>query len=74
MITPAKIVAFLKRIRKNIEQRVFARLATNSAAGVMSAADKAKLDSITFDFDRGTLTVVSNGVTLTFAAIKEATP
>ena len=74
MLTPAKIVAFIKRIRKNIEQRVFALLATNSVAGVMSATDKAKLDSITFDFDCGTLTVVSNGVTLTFAAVKEASP
>lgn len=40
----------------------------------MSAADKAKLDSITFDFERGTLTVVNNGTSLTFTAVKEDSP
>lgn len=46
-------------------------LASANQNGVMRAADKAKLDSISFDFQRGTLSVVSGNVTLTFAAIKE---
>lgn len=74
MATPVHITAFINRVRKKIEEREHARLATSSQAGHMSAADKAKLDSITFDFERGTLTVVSNSTTLTFASVKEDSP
>lgn len=74
MATPEQITPFIKRVRKKIEERAAQRLATSSQAGLMSVADKVKLDSISIDFERGTLTVVNNGVTLTFAAVKEATP
>lgn len=59
MPTKEHIKSFIRQVRARQDERY------------MSAADKAKLDSINFDFERGTLTVVSNGVTLTFAAIKE---
>jgi hypothetical protein len=74
MATPVHITTFIQRVRKKIEEREHSRLATSLQAGHMSAADKAKLDSITFDFERGTLTVVNNGTSLTFTAVKEDSP
>ena len=62
---------FMRQVRKRQDERLSNQLATQDKAGVMSAADKIKLDMIQFDFERGTLSVVTDTVTLTFAAIKE---
>ena len=62
---------FMRQVRKRQDERLSNQLATHDKAGVMSAADKIKLDMIQFDFERGTLSVVTDTVTLTFAAIKE---
>ena len=59
MPTKEQTKSFLRRVRQRQDSRY------------MSVADKAKLDSIQFDFERGTLSVVANGVTLTFTAVKE---
>ena len=47
-------------------------LASSTSAGLMSAADKIKLDNIHVDFDSGTLSILTPKGILTFAAIKGA--
>ena len=66
MATNSEIKKFLQEFRKEQDNR----LATQSSAGFMSAADKFKLDSIQFDFDNGTLSIFTPKGILTFAAIR----
>ena len=66
MATNSQIKDYLQAIRKEQDNR----LASHSSAGLMSAADKFKLDSIHFDFENGTLSVFTSKGILTFAAIR----
>lgn len=63
----------IKSLIRQVRERQNDNTATIYKNGMMSAADKVKLDAIRFDFERGTLSVVTDNVTLTFAAIKEET-
>lgn len=62
-----QIKSFVGKVRERQENST----ATAYKNSMMSAADKVKLDAIRFDFERGTLSVVTDNVTLAFAAIKE---
>ena len=74
MPTNEHIKSFIGEVLRRQDARLELKLATSSKAGAMSADDKIKLDAIRFDFERGTLSVVTDSVTLTFAAIKKNTP
>ena len=64
MAFKAEIKDYLQAAFKKQEKRP----ATNTRAGLMSAADKAKLDNIQFDFDSGTLRFFTSKGILTFTA------
>ena len=66
MPTKNQIKDFLHDARKKQDSR----LATQSSAGLMSAADKVKLDNIQVDFENGTLSILTSKGILTFAAIR----
>ena len=59
-----------KKFLRAIREEQDTRLATNTSAGLMSAADKIKLDNIQVDFDSGTLSILTPKGILTFAAIR----
>ena len=61
-----QIKELLQMFRKEQDNR----LASQSSAGLMSAADKIKLDNIQVNFDNGTLSVFTSKGILTFAAIR----
>ena len=61
-----QIKELLQMFRKEQDNR----LASHSSAGLMSAADKIKLDNIQVNFDNGTLSVFTSKGILTFAAIR----
>ena len=46
------------------------RLATSVKAGLMSAADKVKLDNMQIDFESGTLYILTSKGILTFTGVK----
>lgn len=77
MPTHSQIKSFIRKVRAKHDERIakdYQRkdaLATTSMAGLMSADDKIKLNSFTFDFERGTLSVVTNQGTLTFSATQK---
>ena len=50
----------IKDYLREIQKKQDSRLATHTSAGLMSAADKIKLDNIQFDFESGTLSVFSS--------------
>ena len=58
----------IKDYVRDVFQKQDTRLATHTSAGLMSAADKIKLDNIQFDFESGTLSVFSSKGILTFTA------
>ena len=66
MATNDQIKDYLREIQKVQDSR----LATQTSAGLMSAADKSKLDNIQVDFDSGTLSILTPKGILTFAAIR----
>ena len=66
MATNDQIKDFLREIQKVQDSR----LASQTSAGLMSAADKIKLDNIHVDFDSGTLSILTPKGILTFAAIR----
>ena len=66
MATNDQIKDFLREIQKVQDSR----LASQTSAGLMSAADKIKLDNIQVDFDSGTLSILTPKGILTFAAIR----
>lgn len=78
MPTHAQIKSFVGKVRAKHDERIAKNyqrndaLATTSLAGLMSADDKIKLDSISFDFAHGTLSVVTKQGTLTFTATQKA--
>ena len=66
MATNDQIKDYLRNIQKVQDNR----LATQTSAGLMSAADKIKLDNIQVDFESGTLSILTSKGILTFAAIR----
>lgn len=60
----------IKDYLRNIQKMQDSRLATQMSAGLMSAADKVKLDNIQVDFESGTLSILTSKGILTFAAIR----
>ena len=58
----------IKDFLQGVIQKQETRPATSTSAGLMSAADKAKLDNIQFDFDSGTLRFFTSKGILTFTA------
>ena len=66
MATNDQIKDYLREIQKVQDSR----LATQTSAGLMSAADKIKLDNIQVDFESGTLSILTPKGILTFAAIR----
>lgn len=66
MASNAQIKDFLHDVFKEQETH----LATQTSAGLMSAADKVKLDNIQVDFENGTLSIFTSKGILTFAAIR----
>ena len=63
-----------KKFLRAIREEQDTRLATNTSAGLMSAADKIKLDNIQVDFESGTLSILTSKGILTFAAIRGNSP
>lgn len=63
-----QIKDFLHDVRKTQDTR----LANHSKAGLMSAADKVKLDNIQFDFESGTLRFFTSKGILTFTGVKSS--
>ena len=59
-----------KKFLRAFREEQDTRLATNTSAGLMSAADKIKLDNIQVDFESGTLSILTPKGILTFAAIR----
>ena len=66
MATNEQIKDLLRSFR--IEQD--SRLATNACSGLMSAADKIKLDNMQVDYESGTLSILTSKGILTFAGVK----
>ena len=60
----------IKNCLHDVRKKQDSRLATQSSAGLMSAADKVKLDNIQVDFDNDTLSILTSKGILTFAAIR----
>lgn len=59
-----------KKLLHAFREELDSRLASSTSAGLMSAADKVKLDNIQFDFESGTLSFLTPKGILTFAAIR----
>ena len=66
MATNEQIKDLLRSFR--IEQD--SRLATQNGSGLMSAADKIKLDNMQVDYESGTLSILTSKGILTFAGVK----
>ena len=60
----------IKNLLRGVINEQEKHLASSQCAGLMSAADKIKLDNIQFDFDSGTLSILTPKGILTFAAIR----
>lgn len=60
----------IKNLLRSVVKEQNSRLASSTSAGLMSAADKIKLDNIQVDFDSGTLSILTPRGILTFAAIR----
>ncbi len=58
----------IKDYVRGVIQKHDTRLATPTNAGLMSTADKIKLDNIQFDFESGTLRLFTSKGILTFTA------
>ncbi|MBQ3451037.1 MAG: hypothetical protein IJG32_02085 [Selenomonadaceae bacterium] len=59
-----------KNLLRSLVKELESRPASQTSAGLMSAADKIKLDNIQFDFESGTLSFLTPKGILTFAAIR----
>ena len=60
----------IKKLLRGVVKKQESCLASSTNAGLMSAADKIKLDNIQVDFDSGTLSILTPRGVMAFAAIK----
>ena len=60
----------IKNLLRGVINEQEKHLASSQSAGLMSAADKIKLDNFHVDFDSGTLSILTPKGILTFAAIR----